>query len=81
MKRFLRWWILVPLVLVLDVVTLAVDAFAPAVRWITFCVLTGLLLLFAFLRLLEHRYMRQQEAAAFEHLERVRKEPGYGQTA
>jgi uncharacterized membrane protein (DUF106 family) len=68
-KRFLRWG-LIPLVLVLDVVTIFVDLFSPALRAATVTVLTLVLVLFAAVRLIDWRRMKQEEEAAFALLER-----------
>jgi hypothetical protein len=71
MRRYVRWWGLVLLVLVLDVVTIVFDLFGPALRWVTVSVLTGILVLIALGWLLERRQHREQERAARAALARA----------
>ena len=72
MRWLLRWWALIPLVLVLDVVTLFVAPFSPALRGVTACVLTIALLVFLALRWIEWRQLEAQKRAAYDSLARLR---------
>jgi uncharacterized membrane protein (DUF106 family) len=72
MKQLLDWWVLVGVVAALDVALLVLRPFPPAIRWSAVAILTGILVLFALLRLIEARQMREQRRAAFAHLDAVR---------
>ena len=78
MTRWLfRWWVLVPLVLVLDVVTLFAQPFSPALRGFTVAVLTTIALAAAALGVIERIQRREQQRAAYESLARARATPGF----
>jgi uncharacterized membrane protein (DUF106 family) len=72
MKRLLDWWVLVGVVAALDVTLLVLRPFPPALRLTLVAILTGILVVFALLRLIEAGMMREQRRAAFAHLESVR---------
>ncbi|HEX2204725.1 MAG TPA: hypothetical protein VHG91_15555 [Longimicrobium sp.] len=74
MRRYLLW-VGIPLVLVLDVVTIFVDFFGPALRVATITVLTGILIVFAIVRLIDFRRMARERDAAFAALRRQRAKP------
>lgn len=80
MKR-LTWWGLFAAVIVLDIVTVVLHPFPGWVRWTAVALMTAVILLFVFLRLLEARQMAEQRRAAFAHLERVRQASSGGPTS
>ena len=73
MNRLMSWWVLMAVVLALDVVTVVFHPLPRLLEGAVVALLTGVLVVFVLLRLIELKQMREHQRAAWEHLEAVRR--------